>query len=227
MLEVPVPPFFRTLLYTLVGLAIVALAWEAAALLIDSPTKLPAMSAVVRRAIALAPSADYMRHATDSGTALLYGLLPALIGAVVLGMMAETSSGIRLLVGPLAVTLGSAPLIVLLPMFLAWWGLTMTMKAIAIGIVAGFPVMNAVMIAAGEKSRTVAILHGLRLGVMLGMTALVIVEFAAANRGVGYFIMSSANVFDTTATMAGIVLVVVPTVLVVALLQAIEAQVGD
>jgi len=222
-----VPPFFRTLLYTLVGLAIVALAWEAAALLIDSPTKLPAMSAVVRRAIALAPSADYMRHATDSGTALLYGLLPALIGAVVLGMMAETSSGIRLLVGPLAVTLGSAPLIVLLPMFLAWWGLTMTMKAIAIGIVAGFPVMNAVMIAAGEKSRTVAILHGLRLGVMLGMTALVIVEFAAANRGVGYFIMSSANVFDTTATMAGIVLVVVPTVLVVALLQAIEAQVGD
>jgi len=222
-----VPPFFRTLLYTLVGLAIVALAWEAAALLIDSPTKLPAMSAVVRRAIALAPSADYMRHATDSGTALLYGLFPALIGAVVLGMMAETSSGIRLLVGPLAVTLGSAPLIVLLPMFLAWWGLTMTMKAIAIGIVAGFPVMNAVMIAAGEKSRTVAILHGLRLGVMLGMTALVIVEFAAANRGVGYFIMSSANVFDTTATMAGIILVVVPTVLVVALLQAIEAQVGD
>lgn len=221
------PPFFRTLLYILVGLAIVALAWEAAALLIDSPTKLPAMSAVVRRAIALAPSADYMRHATDSGTALLYGLLPALIGAVVLGMMAETSSGIRLLVGPLAVTLGSAPLIVLLPMFLAWWGLTMTMKAIAIGIVAGFPVMNAVMIAAGEKSRTVAILHGLRLGVMLGMTALVIVEFAAANRGVGYFIMSSANVFDTTATMAGIVLVVVPTILVVALLQAIEAQVGD
>ena len=221
------PPFFRTLLYTLVGLAIVALAWEAAALLIDSPTKLPAMSAVVRRAIALAPSADYMRHATDSGTALLYGLLPALIGAVVLGMMAETSSGIRLLVGPLAVTLGSAPLIVLLPMFLAWWGLTMTMKAIAIGIVAGFPVMNAVMIAAGEKSRTVAILHGLRLGVMLGMTALVIVEFAAANRGVGYFIMSSANVFDTTATMAGIMLVVVPTILVVALLQAIEAQVGD
>ena len=221
------PPFFRTLLYTLVGLAIVALAWEVAALLIESPTKLPAMSAVVRRAIALAPSADYMRHATDSGTALLYGLLPALIGAVVLGMMAETSSGIRLLVGPLAVTLGSAPLIVLLPMFLAWWGLTMTMKAIAIGIVAGFPVMNAVMIAAGEKSRTVAILHGLRLGAMLGMTALVIVEFAAANRGVGYFIMSSANVFDTTATMAGIMLVVVPTILVVALLQAIEAQVGD
>jgi len=227
VLEVPVPPFFRTLLYTLFGIAIVALAWEAAALVIDTPTKLPAMSGVLRKAIAIAPSADYVRHATDSGTALLYGLLPALIGAVLLGMMADTSSGIRFLVGPLAVVLGAAPLIALLPMFVAWWGLTMTMKASAIGVLAGFPVMNAVMLVAGEKSRTVAILHGLRLGVVLGMTALVMVEFAAASRGVGYFIMSSANMFDTTATMAGIVLVVLPTILVAALLQAIEAQLGD
>ena len=63
--------------------------------------------------------------------------------------------------------------------------------------------------------------------IVLGVPALVIVEFAAANRGVGYFIMSSANVLDTTITMAGIVLVVVPTILAATLLQAIEAQVGD
>jgi ABC-type nitrate/sulfonate/bicarbonate transport system permease component len=225
--EVPVPPFFRILIFTIAGFAIIALGWEAAALAIDSPTKLPAMSVVVNRAIALTQSADYMRHVTDSATALLYGLVPAVLGAILLGLMAESSSGIRVLVGPLAVTLGAAPLIVLLPVFVAWWGLTMTMKASTIGLAAGFPVMNAVMAAAGEKSRTVAILHGLRLGVVLGVPALVIVEFAAASRGVGFFIMSSANVFDTTSTMAGIVLVVVPTIVVATLLQAIEAQVGD
>jgi NitT/TauT family transport system permease protein len=227
MLEVPVPPFFRILSYTLVGLALIALCWEVAARLMDNPTRLPAMIVVVNKAITLVQSADYIRHATDSGMALLYGLLPALIGAILLGMMADGSTGIRLLVGPLAVTLGAAPLVALLPMFVAWWGLTIAMKAGLVGVAAGFPVMNAVMVAAGEKSRTVTILHGLRLGVVVGVSALTITEFVAGSRGVGYIIMSSASMFDTTTTLAGTVLVTVPTVAVAALLQAIEAQVGD
>jgi ABC-type nitrate/sulfonate/bicarbonate transport system permease component len=215
------------LVYTLVGLALIAVTWQVAALLIDSPTRLPAMTVVVAKALALAQSADYMRHASDSATALLYGLLPAVIGGILLGMMADASAGIRLLIGPLAVTLGAAPLVALLPMFVAWWGLTMTMKAGIVGVAAGFPVMNAVMVAAGEKSRTVAILHGLRLGVVLGVSALIVAEFVAGSRGVGFIIMSSASMFDTTTTLAGIVLVTVPTIAVAALLQAIEAQVGD
>jgi ABC-type nitrate/sulfonate/bicarbonate transport system permease component len=227
MQEVPVPPFFRILFYTLAGLALIALGWQVAALMIDSPVRLPAMIVVVNKAVALAQSADYIRHATDSGTALLYGLLPAVIGGILLGMMADASAGMRLLVGPLAITLGAAPLVALLPMFVAWWGLTITMKAGLVGVVAGFPVMNAVMVAAGEKSRTVAILHGLRLGVVLGVSALIVAEFVAGSRGVGYVIMSSASMFDTTTTLAGIVLVTVPTIAVAALLQAIEAQVGD
>jgi NitT/TauT family transport system permease protein len=226
-LEVPVPPFFRIVFFTLVGLALIALAWQGAAIMIDSPTRLPAMTVVATKAIALAQTADYIRHATDSSTALLYGLLPAMVGAILLGMMADASSGIRLLIGPLAVTLGAAPLVALLPMFVAWWGLTMAMKAGLVGVAAGFPVMNAVMAAAGEKSRTVAILHGLRLGVVLGVSALTITEFVAGSRGVGFVIMSSASMFDTTTTLAGTVLVTVPTIVVAALLQAIEAQVGD
>ena len=221
------PPFFRILFYTLAGLALIALGWQVAALMIDSPVRLPAMIVVVNKAVAVAQSADYIRHATDSGTALLYGLLPAVIGGILLGMMADASAGMRLLVGPLAITLGAAPLVALLPMFVAWWGLTITMKAGLVGVVAGFPVMNAVMVAAGEKSRTVAILHGLRLGVVLGVSALIVAEFVAGSRGVGYVIMSSASMFDTTTTLAGIVLVTVPTIAVAALLQAIEAQVGD
>jgi NitT/TauT family transport system permease protein len=227
MQEVPVPPFFRILFYTLVGLALIALGWEVAARLMENPVRLPAMLVVANKATTLAQSADYIRHATDSGTALLYGLLPAVIGGILLGMMAEASTGMRLLVAPFAVTLGAAPLVVLLPMFVAWWGLTITMKAGLVGVAAGFPVINAVMVAAGEKSRTVAILHGLRLGIVLGVSALIIAEFVAGSRGVGYVIMSSASMFDTTTTLAGILLVTVPTIAVAALLQAIEAQVGD
>ena len=65
------PPFFRILFYTVLGLALIAAGWEVAARLIDSPTRLPTMLVVVNRAITLAQSADYIRHATESGTALL------------------------------------------------------------------------------------------------------------------------------------------------------------
>jgi ABC-type nitrate/sulfonate/bicarbonate transport system permease component len=226
-LEVLVPPFFRILFYTVLGLALIAAGWEVAARLIDNPTRLPAMLVVVNKAIALAQTAEYIRHATESGTALLYGLLPAVIGGILLGMMADASGGVRFVVAPLAVTLGAAPLVALLPMFVAWWGLTLAMKAGLVGVVAGFPVLNAVMVAAGEKSRTVATLHGMRLGVVLGVSALIIAEFVAGSRGVGFVIMSSASMFDTVTTLAGTVLVAVPTIVAAALLQAIEAQVGD
>ena len=62
------PPFFRILFYTLVGLALIALGWEVAARLMDNPTRLPSMIVVVNKAITLAQSADYIRHATDSGS---------------------------------------------------------------------------------------------------------------------------------------------------------------
>lgn len=237
------PPFFRTLLQAIVGLTVVALVWELAAWLIDNTVRLPAMSTVLRKAMALAPSDDYLRHATDSGTALLLGLLPALVVGVLLGAMAGTLPAMRWLVGPIAVTLGGAPLIVLLPIFVAWWGLAMGMKAATIAIVTAFPVMNAVMAAAGAKrglprvphgnvrgsaaNTAAAILGGLRLGVGLGVSTLIVVELIAASHGVGYVILSAANVFDTVTLMAGIVLVVAPTLVVTTLLQAIEVQVGD
>ena len=241
------PPFVRTLFEAVLGLFVVAVAWEVAALLIDNPTRLPLLTVVLRKALALAPSDDYLRHVTDSATALLLGLPPALAAGVLVGALAGRSPGMRLLIGPIAVALAAAPLIALLPVFVAWWGLTMTTKVVTIFVVALFPTLNAVMAAiaarhhrarlvaqrtllaqpSGAASPACAIVASLRLGVVLGVTALIVSEFVASSRGVGYFIMSSANMLDTTAMMAGIVLVVVPTVLVAAFLQAIEEQLAQ
>jgi ABC-type nitrate/sulfonate/bicarbonate transport system permease component len=62
---------------------------------------------------------------------------------------------------------------------------------------------------------------------VFGVTALIVCEFVASTRGVGYFIANAASMFDTTAMLAGVVLVVMPTVLVVALLQGIEEQIAS
>jgi len=243
------PPFVRTLIEAIIGLAVIAAAWVVASGIVDSVAKLPGLPAVLQRAIELAPSDDFLRHFGDSGTALLLGLLPALVAGVFFGMIAGMSRQTRWLFGPFAVTLGATPLVLLVPLFFAWWGVTIATKAAAVFAMVGFPIMNMVMVATGAKrpvmangnesrrhaedagaANTVAaaasIIGGLRVGVVIGVTALVIVEFMAGNHGVGYFIAQSASTFDMTATMAGIGLVAVPTILMAAFLQAIQEQVA-
>jgi len=236
------PAFVRTLLQAILGLVVVAVIWMIAAAVLDSAVRLPGLGAVIGKAVELAGTDDYARHVSESGTALLEGLIPALVIGIALGLLAGLFPAVRWLIGPLAVVLAATPLVLLVPMFVLWWGLIVETKAAAVFVISLFPIMNTVMIGVGAKRgrRNIpvddegkpvltsgggtarAIVRGLRIGVLFGVTALIVAEFMGSTRGVGFFIMSSASLFDTTAMMAGIVLVALPTVAVVALLQAIE-----
>ena len=244
------PPFVRTLLEAILGLALIAAVWIVAGGTVDN-AKLPSLPVVLRKAIELAPSDDFLRHFGDSGTALMLGLLPALLAGVFFGMIAGMSRGTRWLFGPFAVTLGGTPLVLLVPLFFAWWGVTIATKAAAVFVMVGFPIMNMVMVATGTKRLIVtntsesrrhapivevntantaavaaAIIGGLRVGVVIGVTALIIVEFMSGEHGVGHFIAQSATTPDMISTMAAIGLIGVPTILMAAFLQAIQEQVG-
>jgi ABC-type nitrate/sulfonate/bicarbonate transport system permease component len=133
------------------GLALMAVAWVVAAPMIDNVAKLPSLASVLQRAIELAPSDEFLRDFGDSMTALLIGLLPALLAGVFFGMIAGMSKGTRWLFGPFAVTLGATPLILLVPLFFAWWGVSIATRAVAVFVMVGFPIMNMVMVATGTK----------------------------------------------------------------------------
>jgi ABC-type nitrate/sulfonate/bicarbonate transport system permease component len=245
------PPFVRTLLEAIIGLALIAAAWVIAAPMMDNTAKLPSLASVLQRAIELAPSDEFLRDFGDSMTALLIGLLPALLAGVFFGMIAGMSKGTRWLFGPFAVTLGATPLILLVPLFFTWWGVSIATRAIAVFVMVGFPIMNMVMVATGTKRMIVtntsesrrhapivevntantaavaaAIIGGLRVGVVIGVTALIIVEFMSGEHGVGHFIAQSATTPDMITTMAAIGLIGVPTILMAAFLQAIQEQVA-
>jgi NitT/TauT family transport system permease protein len=245
------PPFVRTLLEAIIGLALIAAAWVVAAPMIDNTAKLPSLASVLQRAIELAPSDEFLRDFGDSMTALLIGLLPALLAGVFFGMIAGMSKGTRWLFGPLAVTFGATPLVLLVPLFFAWWGVSIATRAVAVFVMVGFPIMNMVMVATGTKRLIItnthesrrhapvvevntantaavaaAIIGGLRVGVVIGVTALVIVEFMSGEHGVGHFIAQSASTPDMITTMAAIGLVGIPTILMAAFLQAIQEQVA-
>jgi ABC-type nitrate/sulfonate/bicarbonate transport system permease component len=214
------------ILQAMLGLAVIALAWMAAAALIHDPNKLPRFEAVLNRTLQLATSDDYRQHLNASTSVLLFGLLPAIVGGVLFGWLAGISTVFRWLLGPIVITLGAAPLIALMPMLLQWLGLGPNLTTMAVAIITVFAVANAVMISLGTRqgSLSLAIVRGLRWGVVLGALALVICEMLTARLGVATYIMNAGAQFETTNVGAGIVLLFVPVIAVAAILQAIEEQ---
>ena len=96
---------FGTLLQAILGLAVIALAWMAAAAILQDPNKLPAPGPTLNRALELATSDDYRRHVNASTLVLIGGLLPAIAGGIMLGTIAGISPVFRWILGPLFVTL--------------------------------------------------------------------------------------------------------------------------
>ena len=215
-----------TILQAILGLVIIALAWWAAAALIQDPSKLPSLEAALNRALQLATSDDYRQHTNASVFVLLWGFLPAMIFGVLIGILAGLSPVLRWLFGPLLMTLGAAPLIALMSMLLVWFGLGPNLTVIAVGLITVFPVANAVMVSLSSRQGDIslAVVRGLRWGVVLGATALVICEMLTARSGAGTFIMNAGSQFQTVDVAAGIMLVFVPVIAVAAILQAIEEQ---
>jgi ABC-type nitrate/sulfonate/bicarbonate transport system permease component len=219
---------FNVMLQAILGVALIALAWWAAAAFLQDPNKLPLPPAAFNRALQLATSEEYRQHIDASVLIVLGGLLPAIAGGILVGVLAGISSASRWLLGPLFVTLGTAPLIALISMLLLWVGLGPKLTLTAVGIITLFPVANVVMmsLASQQGSVLLAAVRGLRWGVVLGATALVICEMLTARTGAGTFIMNAGSQFLTTDVAAGVILVFVPVIAVAAILQAIEEQIA-
>ena len=76
----------------------------------------------------------------------------------------------------------------------------------------------------GTTGRTVAIIAGLRLGLLFGVSALIVAELVASNSGLGYFVAMSTSMFNTADAMAALLVMIVPTMAMGVILQAIEEQ---
>ena len=213
-------------LQAVLGLAVIVGLWMAAAALWQEPSKLPPLAATFNRALELATSEDYRAHASASAYVLLWGLLPAIAVGIALGVVAGTSGVLRWLFGPLFITLGAAPLIALMPVLVLWLGLGPNVTTIAVFVITVFPVANVVMasLATRQASMPLAIVRGLRWGVVVGATALAISEMLTARLGAATFIMNAGSQFQTIEVFAGIMLLFVPVIAVAAILQATEEQ---
>ena len=214
------------ILEAILGLVVLALLWWAVAALVQDPSKLPSLQAALSRAHQLATSEDYREHIDASVFVLFWGLMPAMVVGILVGILAGLSPILRWLFAPFLVTLGAAPLVALMSMLLLWFGLGPRLTTIAVATITVFPVANAVMMSLSSRQGFIAlaVVRGLRWGVVFGTTALVICEMLTARAGTGAFIMNAGQQFLTADVAAGIVLLFVPVIAVAAILQAIEEE---
>jgi ABC-type nitrate/sulfonate/bicarbonate transport system permease component len=139
------------------------------------------------------------------------------------------------------------PKIALVPLFIIWFGIGEGSKIATISLGVFFPTVIATMggvdnvprglIRMGQSfglstatiiraiilpSAAPAILNGFRVTASIAIVLLVAAEMIGAEQGIGAFVLSAGNLYDTDALLAGIVVLSVLGLVVAGLIGALE-----
>jgi ABC-type nitrate/sulfonate/bicarbonate transport system permease component len=231
-------PLVRTLLQAVIGIVVILVLWAIAAPVAISrgvaAFMAPTPGQVIGKAAELFANDGFREHFHSSLVALAKGGLPALMAGIVIGLLMRRSNAARWVFGPLVVIVAAAPVVALIPLLVLWFGLQPDAKIVLIALMTGFPVASIVMVAplrvydqtATRTARSALLLVtlGLRIGILFGTTALIASELIGSKSGVGFFISNAAAQLDPTSILAAFLLTAAPAILVLVILQAIEAQ---
>ncbi len=212
-----------------------------------SPLFLPPMSATL--AAGVGNLGEYVQHLgvtlTEAATAVLF----ACGGGILAGTIVGSVGALRRLLAPLFSSLYAVPLIVLYPLFTAWFGIGPESKIAfaatygffptALGTAAGIQTIDPqLVLAARSMGATLAqrifrvvipaavptILSGLRLGGALTIVGVVVSEMLVSSAGIGFLISKYRSTLDSPRVFAAILLVLGIAVGFDALMQVLERR---
>jgi ABC-type nitrate/sulfonate/bicarbonate transport system permease component len=211
-------------------LVLVVAAWQGAASLGWISTRfLPAPLAIIRALVALAQSGELRLHLAASLSRLIYGWAAGTLAGLIVGFALGLFSVARTPGLAIVSALFPVPKIALVPLFIVWFGIGEGSKLITLGFGVFFPtVINTLagvdgvprnLIRMGQSfglSRAAiltkivlpgalpAILAGFRITTATAIILLVAAEMIGADYGIGAFVLSAGNLYDTDALLAGI-----------------------
>jgi ABC-type nitrate/sulfonate/bicarbonate transport system permease component len=218
-------PRGRALRWRVAALLAFVLLWSLAGGLVQltrpfNPLFLPAPWVVIGAMAELAIKGQLWPHIGATLERVAVGFGTAALLAVVLGLLAGQVRLVRNLVEPVIELLRPIPPLAVLPMFIVWVGIGEASKIGFITYATFFPMFvttvhgvaqidgrllrAAQSLGAGPRALFVRVilpaalpdvLTGLRLGVALAFFVIVISEFVAAERGLGYLINDGRNFF--------------------------------
>ena len=167
-----------------------------------------------------------------------------LVGAVVGGI-----AMLRNLMLPVFSSLYAVPIVILYPIFTAWFGIGSESKVAFAGIYGFFPVMLSTaagirtidpqyLLAARSMGATLpqqvtrviipasipTVLAGLRLGGALTIIGVVVAEMLTASAGIGYLVTRYRTILDSPHVFAGILMILLLSILFDLLARAVERR---
>ncbi|HDZ90568.1 MAG: ABC transporter permease [Deltaproteobacteria bacterium] len=194
-----------------------------------SPLFLPAPSAILITGYKMALSGEIFRHIGASLWRIFWGFSCAAVIGTLVGILLGFFSVAESIGNPIIASTYPIPKIAILPLLILWLGIGEYSKIAVIGLGVFFPmvinvytgVRNAdpVLIKAavslGSSRRRIIlkvilpsalpmIFAGLKLGIGIALLLVVAAEMIAADAGIGFMILTSADLMQTTKLMFGI-----------------------
>ena len=211
-------------------LVLVVVCWQAAASLGWISTRfLPAPLAIIQALVGLAQSGELRLHLAASLSRLVWGWAAGTAAGLMVGFALGLFSLARTPGLAIVSALFPVPKIALVPLFIVWFGIGEGSKLVTLGFGVFFPtVINTLagvdgvsrsLIRMGQSfglSRTAilakivlpgalpAILAGFRITTATAIILLVAAEMIGAEYGIGAFVLSAGNLYDTDSLLAGI-----------------------
>jgi NitT/TauT family transport system permease protein len=229
----------------------IVLAWEiaTAGLELMPAYLLPAPSAILVEIVAAAPL--LLTHTLVTLTEILLGFLLGTAVGIIGALGVLYSPFIRSVIYPLAVFSQAVPKIALAPLFIVWFGFGLLPKVIITALICLFPVLiNASLGLTSIDPRLMELLwslnasrrqillrvqiphavpyffSGLQVAITLAVVGAVVAEWVGADRGLGYLLLLSNSLLQTTRLFAELVLLSAVGVLLFYLIAALERAVS-
>ncbi|HHT5493843.1 TPA: ABC transporter permease [Klebsiella michiganensis] len=199
------------------------------------PIFLPSLSATL--AAGYADIGDLSGHLMTTLGEVGLAVTISCLSGVVAGLLVGISSATRPILIPMASSAYAIPIVILYPIITAWLGVGVESKIVFGGFYGFFPAFLSV--AAGVHSIPAAyvltgrslgasrfslawyvlvpaalptILGGIRLGGALAIVGVIVGEMLTSSSGLGYYISYNRTMMDTPKVYAGIILVILLTV---------------
>jgi NitT/TauT family transport system permease protein len=184
-----------------------------------------------------------------SGIEMGIGYGMAIVIGLVIGLGMGWYTRFQYAMDPFVNFFYSTPRIVLIPLFILWFGIDMPSKIVVIFLGALFPIIINTM--AGVRNTEAAllkvarsfgasdalifrrvvlpgsvpfILTGFRLGIGHALTGVVVAELIAAKHGIGQLIAIAGQPFQTPKMLAGVIIIACTGMLLTTILQRVEQR---
>jgi NitT/TauT family transport system permease protein/taurine transport system permease protein len=176
-------------------------------------------------------------------------MLIACAGGIAAGAVVGGIARLRQLLLPVFSSLYAVPIVILYPVFTAWFGVGSESKIAFAGIYAFFPVMLSTaagirtidpqfLLAARSMGATLAqqvtrviipaslptVFAGLRLGGALAIIGVVVAEMLTAAAGIGYLVTLNRTILDSPRVFAALLMILILSVAYYLLARAIESR---